>query len=132
MRAVIVTGDRNAQSSEWGRVVYDAIGNTTLVVIHGAAPGIDSIANQICTDRGPNVVAVPARWDMRGRDGGPFRNRQMLIILSILRESGYDVDVLAFHDDLPNSKGTGHMVRIAREAGIPVRHFTSDGTEHTL
>ena len=28
--------------------------------------------------------------------------------------------VLAFHQDLENSKGTGHTVRVAREMKIPV------------
>ena len=32
--------------------------------------------------------------------------------------------VLAFHDDIENSKGTKHMVKIAREAGVEVRIVT--------
>lgn len=44
---------------------------------------------------------------------GVIRNREMLA-------EGPDV-VLAFHADLAKAKGTRHMVRIAREAGVPVR-----------
>jgi len=51
----------------------------------------------------------PAEWDKFGRRAGPLRNEQML------REGKPDV-VVAF----PGGRGTAHMVRIAKEAGIDV------------
>ena len=51
-----------------------------------------------------------AKWALIGRGAGPLRNQQML------REGKPDL-VLAF----PGGKGTAHMVRIARKAGVPVQ-----------
>lgn len=130
MRAVIVTGQRQALYETWKLVIDTALGTEAVTVIHGASRGIDTIAEggyRWFPRR--NFVAVPAQWEQFGNAAGPKRNEKMLDILKILRDHGYDVEVLAFHDDLANSKGTGHMVRIAKEAGIPVRHFTSDGKE---
>jgi argininosuccinate synthase len=35
-------------------------------------------------------------------------------------DHGHPDVVLAFHNDLENSKGTKHMVKIALESGVPV------------
>lgn len=83
------------------------------IVIHGDARGADTIAGRFAR-RHPALieVAYPADWDSYGRSAGPIRNTQML------KEGMPDV-VLAFHDDIKSSKGTAHMVRIAKKAGVP-------------
>lgn len=82
------------------------------VVIHGAARGADRIAGEIAAALGLEVVSYPARWREHGRAAGPIRNRQML-------EEGKPDRVIAFWDG--RSKGTAHMVNLAKAAGLPVK-----------
>lgn len=81
------------------------------VVVHGAARGADTIAGRLATERGLVVRSYPADWDRFPSSAGPIRNRQM-----------FDAErpdiVYAFR--LPNSRGTNHMIRIARKAHVPV------------
>jgi len=134
MRPGIVTGDRHADWSAWCVVVDDAllaasVGVPQLVVIHGAASGIDAIANRVVdTHRGMVDLPLPGQWTTHGKAAGPMRNDAMLKMLMIFKEHGYDVQVMAFHDDLDGSKGTKDMVGRARRAGVPVSVFTTKGT----
>lgn len=94
------------------------------VVIHGANGrrtddgrvfmGADLLAAEAAAARGMTVRSFPADWDMYGKSAGPLRNEQML-------SEGRPTLVVAFHNNLSQSKGTAHMLRIAREAGIPTR-----------
>ena len=61
------------------------------------------------------LECYPADWDRHGKAAGPIRNQRMI-------DTGVDL-VVAFHDDLEHSKGTGHMVKIARLHGRPVWHL---------
>ena len=138
--AIIVTGDRHATEDRWFWVVekkivdaMDDVGYT--VLIHGCAPGIDGMAGQIGEGLCDAVIPMPAPWETMERQGhnrnaaGPHRNVQMVNVLKALREVGYEVRVLAFHDDLAGSKGTRHCVNYARSALIPVTVYGSDGGE---
>jgi hypothetical protein len=87
------------------------------VVVHGCAPGADSLAGRWATERGVPQEPYPADWQKYGRRAGPLRNEQML------REAKPDL-VVAF----PGGRGTAHMVRIAEEAGVKVIH-AEDGIE---
>lgn len=91
-----------------------------LVIIEGCAKGADSIACHWYDgrDRRPRHELVkhehyPADWETHGKPAGPIRNRQMLGV-------GKPDIVVAFHDDLDNSKGTKDMVDIAKAAKVPV------------
>lgn len=113
---VIVCGSRH-----WRNVELIAAYLTTLsrdhpdlVVIHGGARGADTIAGALAEGADIPVEIYPAAWDQHGRAAGPRRNREMLA-------AGVD-EVLAFRvTPLAPSPGTDHMVRIARDAGVPVR-----------
>lgn len=78
------------------------------VIIHGAARGADQCAGTWARKRLVCEIAVPANWSGHGMAAGPIRNQRMLLDEPDL--------VLAF----PGGKGTAHMVKIAREAGIRV------------
>lgn len=125
MRAVIVTGDRHADPDGWRTRIATELqisaGYDRLVVIHGAARGIDSIADDVTGDY-PSMAAIPmpARWDLYGNRAGPIRNEEMLLVLMQLRNHGYDVSVLAFHDQIAESKGTKHMANVAMKVEIDV------------
>lgn len=121
MRAIIVTGDRYANWDTWQPVVDSGIGTGNVVVIHGGANGIDSIASGQCNgDPYRSYVIVPAQWGRHGKAAGPKRNAAMLTMLTILGQHGYEIAVHAFHDSIAESKGTRDMVTQALRAGVRV------------
>lgn len=79
------------------------------IVIHGGAPGADTLAAQAAQARGLHVARVDALWRRYGRSAGPRRNRAMLLLHP-------DV-VYAYPQGGP---GTAGMMALARERGIPV------------
>lgn len=120
---VLICGDRNWTDDDM--VLEELLRETKeartvdvdVVVIHGCARGADTAGGLAAMSLGFEVQRFPAQWDRYGKRAGILRNQQML-------DEGKPDLVLAFHDDLANSKGTGHMVRIARAAGVPVRVVT--------
>jgi hypothetical protein len=81
------------------------------VVVHGAAPGADSIADSCARQLGLPVEAHPANWRQFGRAAGPRRNQEMV-------DSGLDL-CLAFRLN-GSSPGTDDMIRRCRAASVPV------------
>jgi hypothetical protein len=105
---VIVCGSR-----EWTdrALIHDTLAALTehagrVVIVHGAARGADRIAGEEARALGLDVEEHPADWRRDGRRAGLFRNARMLS-LGCSR-------VIAFWDGY--SRGTEHMMRIAREA----------------
>lgn len=85
-------------------------------IIQGECTGADTLGKEVALSMGFLVRSFPARWFYNGkldRSAGPRRNKEMLATNPDL--------VLAFHTDLDHSKGTKHMVKLAREKGIPVK-----------
>lgn len=116
---VLVTGDRNWDN---GKVVLEALREHTAsgdTLIHGAARGADTQCGNMGAFLGLHVLDVPADWRKYGRSAGPRRNIQML-------DMNPDI-VLAFHDNLTDSKGTKHCVREALKRGIPVYLYSASG-----
>lgn len=109
MLKILVCGDRN-----W--VDFLTI-YTTLrefnpdLVIQGEARGADTLAKDACDALRIDHIGYHANWDDFGKAAGPIRNQRML------EEQNPDL-VLAFHNNLDESKGTKHMVTIARKAGV--------------
>lgn len=139
--AILVTGDRHAQKREqpttaWTLAIAGAITELWewdvdgMMLIHGAAPGIDTLAAEVFAWYLPDsaIEAFPADWDRHGRAAGPRRNTEMLERVISLRAKGWDVRVLAFHDDLQASRGTRDMVSQALAAELHVQLITSRGT----
>ncbi len=81
-------------------------------MIHGDARGADRIAGEIAANLGLAVRECPARWEEIGASAGRVRNRFMLDLKPD--------KVIAFTRSLSDSRGTLHMVKIARAAGVPV------------
>jgi hypothetical protein len=112
---VIITGDRN-WTDEGVMMIFLSNLPKGSVIIHGGCKGADIIAGRIATELGLKVIVYDADWDDFGPAAGPIRNRFML-------SDGEPDLVAAFHDDLPNSKGTMDMVVVANMANVPVFHF---------
>ena len=124
---VLVCGGRDYADRERVRMAMRRLYERgTLVVIHGAAPGADTMAAEewraIIREDHARVRAAsggkrnsdlaaegwPADWKRLGRAAGPIRNAHM-----ITRKP--DV-VIAF----PGGRGTADMIARATAAGIPV------------
>ena len=86
------------------------------VIIHGNANGADTIAGEIGKELNLEVIPYPAKWKRYGRSAGPIRNKQMI-------DEGHPDLVVAFHNDIINSKGTADMIRQAKKAGITTSIF---------
>lgn len=113
---ILVTGDREWTDKEMIAHVLGLWVSSKDTVIHGAANGADTLAGKAAKALGATVIPFPADWDKFGKAAGPIRNRKML-------DEKPDV-VLAFHDDLKNSKGTKDCCKEARKRGLVVLvHF---------
>lgn len=84
-------------------------------IIHGAAPGADSIAAMLAEDFGFTVQAFPADRRQHGKRAGILRNLAML-------DERPDL-VIAFQRN--GSRGTAHTISEARRRGIPVEVHTA-------
>jgi len=95
--------------------VLETIGETgetprrDVVIIHGAARGADTLADDYGRERGLRVIRYPADWKTHKRAAGPIRNRLMLT------DSQPHV-IIAF----PGGDGTADMVSIGKKAGVSV------------
>lgn len=83
-------------------------------IIEGGATGADSMANYWATYHGIKVTTILANWDAHGKSAGAIRNKEMLD----MKPDG----VVAF----PGGTGTAHMIKIAKEAAIPVWQIIVD------
>ena len=115
---LLVCGDRHWTDQELVDRTLDEIHAAVpiAVLIEGEAKGADTCGRIWAETRTPPVPVLrfPAQWKAFGKAAGPIRNQQQL-------DEGKPNLVVAFHDNLANSKGTAHMVRIARAASIPVK-----------
>lgn len=86
-----------------------------LVILHGGAPGADTMAGKLAEERGFTVQVELADWKTHGRAAGPIRNRKMLdrrpdIVYAFLRGD--------------NSRGTLDTISEAERRDIPVLKTT--------
>ena len=116
---LLVCGDRNWEDKSMIMVcVLDLLtsGKKIDVIIEGEARGADSLARDVAKELGIPIEAHPAQWAKYGKQAGILRNIKML-------EVGLPDLVMAFHDNIEESKGTKHMMTIAKKAGVKVNHF---------
>ena len=79
------------------------------VVISGDARGADRFGERYAKENGIEVEKYPADWDKYGKSAGYIRNSQMADIADAL---------IAVWNG--TSKGTEHMINIARKKGLLV------------
>jgi hypothetical protein len=113
-KRVLVTGDRNWNNSDiihhWLKEVKK-FGFDTL--IEGEARGADTLSRIEGAKLGFTILKFPANWDKYPKAAGPIRNTEMLKV-------GKPELVLAFHNDIKNSKGTKNMIDQAIKSKIKV------------
>lgn len=115
VKIVLVTGSRHHgdRGLIWNRLT---VGEYRMV-IHGDAPGADSIAGSWA--RGCGFVEVPVPYlKCLGKRGGPVRNIAMVQMAVALRRRGHSVSVEAF--PLPGSRGTWQCIEEAQKEMLAV------------
>lgn len=109
---LLVCGGRNLDEA----LAYDVLdrffekqGWVVWLIINGDATGADKASSRWAFDH--NVVSdeYPPDWKRYGKAAGMIRNRKMLT-------EGHPDAIVA----LPGGTGTANMVKIGREAGLPV------------
>lgn len=131
MMRVLVCGDRNWTDRQTIlKRLSDLPYDQGIIIIHGcngylpnghtcktdadllsAIRGVDALAHQVTKELGMIPMPTWPDWSV-GRSAGPQRNRVML---------SYEPDlVIAFHDNIAESRGTANMIAQAKKAGIPV------------
>ena len=113
MLRVLVTGDRDWEDRLLIKQHLMKLPPDT-VIIEGGARGADSLANSVAKELGFDRTTYHANWTRHHRAAGPIRNRRMH------KESKPD-KVLAFHDNIEDSKGTKDMIKVAKKAGTLVK-----------
>lgn len=124
MSRILVTGGRDyarrdvvAAALQAAQQQWDDDGQLT--VVHGAALGADTIAQQLADEWGWATEAWPADWKRHGRAAGHRRNAAMVA-------TGPDI-CLAFLTPGSANKGTRGCGGLARAAGIPMRVHDDEG-----
>ena len=79
-------------------------------IVCGEARGADSLGKKYAEEHNLQVNSFPADWNKYGKRAGYIRNREMAEHADAL---------IAFWDG--SSRGTQHMINLAKEYGLPYR-----------
>ena len=109
---VIVAGTRTFDDYELLKSKLDFFlkNQTDVEIVSGTARGADALGERYAAERGLAVKQFPADWDRYGRSAGYRRNAEM---------AEYADAAVVFWDG--KSKGSKHMIDLAKEKGLPVR-----------
>jgi hypothetical protein len=119
---VLITGSRHWWCKDFASRVVKSLREKhgkSLLIVHGAARGVDLSFSEACFEWDVEQESHPADWEFLGRAAGPRRNGEMVA-------AGADL-ALAFHSNLPASKGTRDCVRQCLAANIPVWLVAAEG-----
>lgn len=81
-----------------------------VAIISGCARGADALGARYAQENNIELIEIPANWDQYGKSAGYRRNVEMAHVANGL---------IAFWDG--KSRGTKHMIDIARSKNIPTR-----------
>lgn len=87
-------------------------------IVSGTARGADRLGERYAVEHGIAIKRFPADWNNFGRAAGYIRNEQM---------AKYADACICFWID--GSKGTGHMINLARQYGLRLRIVSLKGSE---
>lgn len=120
---VIIAGSRNFSLDKWPllyeRMDHLAQNHKEIEVVSGTARGADSCGEDWARDRDHWLSRWPANWRQYGKSAGYKRNEQM---------AAYADALVAFWDG--KSRGTKHMIDIAKAQGLAVRVIRLDQIPH--
>ena len=123
--AILVSGSRHAVLDDHGQTVLEALEDVIgkrrgVLIVHGAAKGVDGIADYLAYRKGWHTLPMYAQWNGLGPGAGPMRNRGMVRVCAELRHTGWDVEVLAFPAANTRSVGTENLMSEAKSACLPI------------
>jgi predicted Rossmann fold nucleotide-binding protein DprA/Smf involved in DNA uptake len=104
---IAIVGSRNITDHDLTQALE---GLTVTEIISGGAMGVDTLAEVYAKAKGLPLQIFPADWETHGPKAGPLRNKQIVEACEQL---------VAIWDG--SSKGTATTIRMARNAGKPVR-----------
>lgn len=121
---LIVAGGRDFNSyttafREISKLVSNELSGFSVHIVSGTARGADSLGSLVAQEMGLPVLEFPAQWNLYGKSAGYRRNVEM---------AEASQGLLAFWDG--QSRGTNHMINIARERGLSVRVIGYGGYTH--
>lgn len=120
-RRVIVAGGRDFDDYALLSVVLDEALTSRDVLVSGGARGADRLGERYAKEHELHVSQFLADWDKYGKRAGYIRNTEMA-----LYAQGQDGMLVAFWDG--ESRGTKHMIDLAREFGLKVHviHYVKE------
>ena len=84
-------------------------GEPVVEIVSGGAKGADRLGEFFAIDHNLPIKRFPADWDLHGKSAGFKRNAEM---------ADYADHCICFWDG--RSKGTGHMINLAKSKGLAV------------
>lgn len=109
---ILVTGSRDFYDyAKMKEAMKDIDPDVVTRIIHGAAPGADSLASRWGYENGVDVLAYGAKWRKHGKAAGAIRNSKMLRL---------HPGAIVFAFPLPHSRGTVDCINKAKKAGMSV------------
>ena len=102
--------DQTLMAAEVDKLRANELKGMSLSIVCGMARGADITGLHLAQDNDIPVHRFPANWDKHGKSAGYKRNTEM---------AEFADGLLAFHDG--QSKGTKHMIDIAKRHGLSVR-----------
>jgi len=112
---VIIAGSRGCENYEHLKECMDywkKVHPVPTYIISGTARGADRLGERWAEEHGVDLIRMPANWDKFGRSAGYKRNEAMAEIADGL---------VAIWDG--KSRGTMHMIEIAKRKGLKVAVF---------
>lgn len=91
-------------------IISDKRKTHQIYIVSGKARGADSLGEKYANENGLNIMEFPADWGKHGKSAGYKRNLEMAENADAL---------IAFWDG--ESRGTKHMIDIAKEKNLPTR-----------
>lgn len=119
MSKVIIAGSRDFTSySVLCSAMTECFGDESGLgeVVSGGARGADILGERWATEKNITLARFPAHWNTYGKSAGYIRNKQMAEYADIL---------VALWDG--ESRGTKHMIDLARKEGLDVHIFNTTG-----
>lgn len=119
---VIIAGSRDITDYEVVlaavREAHNESGITATEIVSGCARGVDRLGEQIARNYGLRLSGYPADWERYGKSAGYRRNAEM---------ADYADALVAVWDG--KSRGTMHMINLAREKGLRVHVYLHTETQ---
>lgn len=116
---IIVAGSRDFNDYEQLAKTLDTIlpQHSDIEIVSGNARGADSLGEKYAATNGIRLKKFPAEWSKYGKQAGYIRNQDM---------AKYSDMLVAFWDN--KSKGTKHMINLAKKCGLETIVCNSDNT----